>query len=66
MLTVRAFTWALQGRPYRDDVGGGAFALDPVRPNVYGPGVGMDATGRRVVPDYDLDDPGDENHDDDD
>jgi hypothetical protein len=31
--------------------------IEPVRPNAYGLGVGSDATGRSVVPTYDLPNP---------
>jgi hypothetical protein len=42
------------GRLYHDAVPGQGQVLElaPVRPNVYAPGVGMDAFGRPVVPTY--------------
>jgi hypothetical protein len=42
------------GRLYHDAVPGQGEVLElaPVEPNVYAPGVGMDAFGRPVVPSY--------------
>jgi hypothetical protein len=41
------------GRAYRDTPSN-AWVFEPVRPNVYGPGVGSDALGRPVVPTYET------------
>jgi hypothetical protein len=40
------------GRAYHDNPSD-AWIFEPVRPNVYSPGVGSDSLGRPVVPNYD-------------